>query len=189
MIRFKRGSVWSCQLNILKGKVRPCVIISSDKYNFDNAHQFVSVIPLSTSIDIDGANHVQMRIIDEKLCNILCDFTCPCHKNDFIKYLGVLDDVEMERIERAFAEQFEMLEVRNDYETHPKEPERIKELTNSGRKAKHSDEEKAEIISKYDDAMVLKDNKKITEMSDIYANGSRTRLTKLVSRYRKYLAG
>lgn len=193
MIRFKKGSVWQCDLSILGNKRRPCVIISDDEFNRSNDSKVVNVVPLSTSLDVDSDNarHLQMKIIDDKLCQPLVEYTYPCNKNCIQNFVGFLDEDELATIEAAFVKHFSNLTGMTVIEkpvvaVEAVKPEPKKEKSKT-KPSKYSDEEKKKIVDTYDDSMKNNDRKSLQRLADVYSEGNLTKLSKLASYCRIYL--
>lgn len=191
MITFKKGSVWICELPILKGKQRPCVIISDDIFNRDPKTNVVNVIPLSTSLDmsVDSVKHLQMKIIADKLCQPLVEYVYPCDKGDIVKFIGILDDEELSAIETAFFNHFTKQatnEVVVEKLAVEVKSEEKKEVYKIGQ-IKYTDEEKLKVVQTYDKAINDKDKNMRQRLADVYAKGDLKKLADNVRYYRKCL--
>lgn len=181
MVEFKKGTVWNCQLDILGGKVRPCIVISSDDFNSSYKNKHINVIPLSTSLDND---HYHWNIIDGTTSQILPEFTCPVHKMDFRSYVGTLDNAEMDIINSLLMKHFFGCYTDGSGSKEDKKEKEVKKETKTS--IKYSYEEKISVLKTYDNAIKNNDAKMIQALADEYCEGNKTKLSKLVSYFRKY---
>jgi mRNA interferase MazF len=102
---FVRGGIYLANLNPSRGaeigKIRPVLIVQSNKLNFTN-HQTVNILPLSTVLIDDSSLRLRIKKRDKLEYNsdVICDYIRAIDVSKFSsKMLTKLSQNEMQQIE------------------------------------------------------------------------------------------